>query len=136
MAEQTPALAWFIRVAAALALVESVLIFLGFVTPVLSYSPLNVLFAMAMGVVVAYAGWTAGGLKKAARRGAIVSFAANAILCLASILGILLRTPVLGVSTPDVPSLLIVLGLVLALNALLGAAIAVLAFLLASRLRR
>ncbi len=137
MAKTSPDLASLAAFAGVLSLLEAALIISGALPPALSYSPGNVLFALARIAVIAYAGWTAGaGLKKAALNGAIVSFAANIVICLATLAGTFwLRVPVLGVSAPDSAALLVVLVVALLANVLLGAVIAAAAALLAGKTR-
>jgi hypothetical protein len=136
MGKTSPDLTALAAFAGVLSLAETGLVISGILPPVLSYSPGNILFSLARIAVIAYAGWTAGGLKKAALNGALVSFVANLVICLATVAGkFYFMVPVLGISTPNSASLLLVLAIILAANVLLGAVIATGAALLAGKIK-
>jgi hypothetical protein len=131
-----PSLAVLAALAGALALIESVLILTGLLPPVLSYSPGNLVFAIARLAVVAYAGisFAGAGVKKAALNGALVALVANAVICLATLAGMFVfRVPVMGLPAMNTIPLLIVLALTLVANVLLGTVIAAGAALLAGK---
>jgi hypothetical protein len=110
----------FILAAAALAALESVLILGGLLTPVMAYSPGNIIFLSARFLLLLYAGWSCG-MKDAAIRGSLISATAVLVFILFSLAGATLARPVLGVPAQSLPVLYIIL---MAMNSILGAIIA------------
>ena len=123
-----------------LPLIEAVLVILGALPPVMSYSPGNILFSFAKLAVIAYAGmiFAQEGLKKSALNGAILGFAGIAALCVFSLLSsVLFGKTVLGLPpVPNAASLAILLALTLIANAVLGAIMAAIAGVIAIRAKK
>jgi hypothetical protein len=114
----------------ALAVLEVALVFAGALPPVLSYSPVGVLFSLARLLLIAWAGYSAAGpgWGKAAWRGALLGAEYSALLCFAALAGKALSlNPVLGVGVPDSVSLALLLAAIVAANSLLGALVATVA---------
>lgn len=129
----------FAAAVALLSAIEAVLVVLGVLPPVLSYSPGNILFSLAKLAIIAYAGIVSapGGLKKSALNGAILGFAGAAALCIFSLLGsALFGKTVLGLPVPNIVSLAILLAFTLITNAVLGTIVAAIARFIAIRARK
>ena len=130
------------HLAAAVALlsaIEAVLVVLGVLPPVLSYSSGNILFSLAKLVIIAYAGVVSApeGLKKSALNGAILGFGGAAALCIFSLLGsALFGKTVLGLPPANIASLAILLAFTLITNAVLGTIVAAIAGFIAIRTRK
>lgn len=110
-----------------LSIAEVSLIFFGALSPVLSYSQGNLLFALARFAIILYAGivFAEQGLKKAALNGAMLGFAFSSIICLAALAGkTLFNSPILGISVQNQGSLVVMLILVTLENTLFGAIVA------------
>lgn len=125
--------------AAALSLLEAALVLAKALPPVLSYSPGNLLFTLARLAVVAYAGVAHRdrGLKEAAVAGGMIALAGSGVLCLAALASAFtVKIPVLGLQTAGTASLLFTVLLVLAQNAVIGAALAAFAAWLAGVVKR
>jgi len=104
--------------------IEVILIVLGILPPILSYSPGNLLFSFAHLVVVAYAGTIVAkeGLKKSAMNGAVIAFAASFSICLlAFFCSSFFGVPVLGVRIAGIVPELLVFAIIIIENTLLGA---------------
>ena len=133
----------FFHLAAAVALlsaIEVVLVVLGVLPFVLSYSPGNILFSLAKLALIAYAGvvFAQEGLKKSALNGAILGFAGAAAICIFSLLSSALFGKA-GLGLPPVPNsalLAILLAFTLITNALLGTIVAAIAGIIAIRARK
>ena len=111
-----------------LSAMEAVLVALGALPQVLSYSPGNILFSLAKLAVIAYAGIVSApeGLKKIALNGALLGFAGAAALCVFSLMGsALFGKTILGLPpVPNAAPLAILLALTLITNAVLGTIVA------------
>jgi len=119
-----------VMIAAALAALESVLVLSGILQPVLTYSPGNIVFLIARGALMLYAGWSASGLKRAALRGAIFAATGVMVLLIAAIAGTAIHISVLGLSLPSQAMPLLYL-IMLVMNTALGAIVALLAAFIA-----
>lgn len=131
-----------LRFAAAMALLsvlEVALIFSGLLPPIFSYSPGNLVFALArlsIIVFIAYSG-AKKGLVEAAKNGAVLSLASVVVMCLAALASRLwLKTPVLGISAPSDAAFFQILAFLLLGNVILGAVIAVMIAAIAVRIKR
>ncbi|MFH0884860.1 MAG: hypothetical protein V1861_04070 [Candidatus Micrarchaeota archaeon] len=124
---------------ASLSALEAVLVALGVLPPVLSYSPGNILFSLAKLVTIACAGviFAQEGLKKSALNGAILGGTGAASLCIFSLLGsILFGKIVLGLPPVNIASLVILLAFTIITNAVLGTIVAAIAGFIAIRTRK
>lgn len=125
---------------ALLSAIEAILVVLGILPPVLSYSPGNILFSLAKLAIIACAGviFAQENLKKSALNGAILGSAGAAFLCIFSMLGSLLfGKTVLGLPPmPDSTSLAILLTFTLITNAVLGTIVAAIAGFIAIHARK
>ena len=112
-----------------LSIVEVVLIFLGVLPPVLSYSIENLIFAFIRFSIIIYSGIIAKEWKGAVKNGVVVSFSGVIIICLATLLSnFYLKIPVLGLKIPNIESLVLMLLVILVQNILLGIICAVLGY--------
>jgi hypothetical protein len=131
-AKETSAQIGFLPLLAAIAAVstaESLLAGFGIIPPILSYSPSNLFFAFLRIALVVYAGWAyaAEGAARAALRGGALFLASSLTLCLLVFAAKGIAThPILGVLVieGELPGLFAV---IVAENALVGAAIAAVA---------
>jgi hypothetical protein len=122
--------------AAGITLIESVLILFGNVPPLAAYAAENLLFTLLIYLVLAYCAWGfAGNLKKAAAAGAEIALSANIVYAFATFAGRAMGVPMLGVNTPDMFSLAIVILVSLILNTLLGACVAALVAWVAGKVK-
>ena len=126
-----------------LSAIETVLVVLGVLPPVLSYSSGNILFSLAKLAIIAYAGIVSAqeGLwwwKKSATNGALLGFAGAAAICVFSLLGsALFGKTVLGLPpVPNIAPLAILLTFTLITNAVLGTIVAAIAGFIAIRVRK
>ncbi|MFA5050064.1 MAG: hypothetical protein WC501_03580 [Candidatus Micrarchaeia archaeon] len=107
--------------------VEVMLIFLGVLLPVLSYSIENLIFAFLRFSIIIYSGIIAKEWKESAKNGAMVSFSGVIIICVAALLSNLyLKIPVLGLEIPNIESLILMLLVILVQNVVLGIICAIL----------
>jgi hypothetical protein len=122
----------------ALSLCEAGLVAAGALSPVLSYSLGNLLFAAARLGVVAYSGMRASGrLSRAAFNGAILSGVSSLVLCLSSVVAkSAFGTPILGVSAPEGVMLVVFFAVIIVSNAVVGAVLAALVAVIAKALGR
>ncbi len=121
---------------AAITLIEIALIIGGVLQPVSSYSPGNLLFALARIAVVAYAGivFAKQGLKKAAANGAILGLTTAVIMCLVSLASKpFFNKSIIGLSASSNGMLAILFALLVLQNAVIFAAVAVLTAWIAIR---
>ncbi len=131
-----------LRFAAAMALLsvlEVALIFSGLLPPIFSYSPGNIVFALARLSVIAYIAYSGAknGVVEAAKNGAVLSLASVVAMCLAALAsGLWLKKPVLGISAPSDAALFQILAFLLLGNVILGAAIAVMVAAIAVRIKK
>jgi len=119
-----------------LAVIEVALIVTGFLSPVLSYSPGNLVFTFARFAIVVYAGVFSAkeGLKKSALNGSAIAFAASLAICIiAFFAGSYFGVPVLGLSVPNLPYKILMFAIIVVENTLLGAIVAVVAGWLSMR---
>jgi hypothetical protein len=114
----------------ALAALESVLVLSSILTPLLEYSPGNIVFLIARNVIVIYAGWSSSGIKDAVSRGAIISGSGAIVFVIASLIGSALHHPMLGISFPPESALIVYLALIV-MNAAIGVIGALFAVLIA-----
>lgn len=124
---------------AVLSVFEVVLINLGALPPVLSYSPGNLLFAFARLALVAYAGFVLAwkGMKKTALNGAALSMVATLIICGFSLATMMhIGKPVLGLPVTNIESLLLLFVMIIFENAIISAAIAVIFAFIAKKMKR
>ena len=129
----------FAAIMASLSLFEVALIFFGLLPPIFSYSPGNLVFALARLSVIAFLAYSGAkkGLVEAAKNGAALSLASVVVMCLAALASRLwLKTPVLGISAPSDAAFFLILAFFLLGNALIGAALAVIVAGLAARTKR
>lgn len=89
---------------AAIAAIQAVLILSGFLTPLFSYSLGNILFSLIVAAIIIYMGWSFAklSLKKVAMRGVIAALIAVAVISLFTIVGYIIKKPVLGVQLPSI----------------------------------
>jgi hypothetical protein len=104
-----------------IAAVQCVFVITGFMPPLSSYSPGQIVLSIAMMAAMAYMGYTLAdaGLKAAAKKGALASLLAVIVICLFAMAGSALQRPVLGVSVPSLVSLALLLLSVCITNMLL-----------------
>jgi hypothetical protein len=129
----------FVAAVAMLSVIEAVLVVLGVLPPVLSYSPGNIMFSLAKLVVIVYAGviTASEGLKKSALNGTILGFAGAAALCIFSLLcSALLGKSVLGLPLTNIVLLTVVLAVIVVSNTVIGALLAAIAGFVAVRIRK
>ena len=109
----------------------------GVLDPVSSYSARNILFNVFVAVVVIYMGWnlSESGIKKVAIKGAIAAFVGVTVLACVSIIGYTIGKPILGVSLPSAAYLFVPLLVILFLNVILYAVLAVLGAGVAQRFK-
>jgi len=130
-------LLFLILLVAALSLIESVLILLGVLPPVSSYSFGNLLFSFAKIALIIYTGITYyhEGLKMSAFYGGILGFVSVSVIVLFSFISMsYLEKPVLGISVPSASYPLVMLILILE-NALLGVIVAFCASLITKKVK-
>ena len=122
---------------ALLSAIEAILVILGVLPPVLTYSPGNILFSLLKLAIIAYAGIVSApeGLKKSALNGALLGFAGAAAICVFSLLGsALFGKTVLGLPpVSNIAPLAILLVFTLITNAVLGTIVAAIAGFIAIR---
>jgi hypothetical protein len=129
---------YFYVLFAAIFAAQTGLIMGGVLDPVTSYSARNILFSVFVAVVVIYMGWnlSESGIKKVAIKGVIAAFVSVTVLACASIIGYTIGKPILGVSLPSAAYLFVPLLLMLLLDAILYALLAVLGAGVAQRFKR
>jgi len=122
---------------------EAVLVVLGVLPPVLSYSSGNILFSLAKLAIIAYAGIVSAtdGLwwwKKSAVNGALLGFSGAAAICVFSLLcSAVFGKTVLGLpAVPNIAPLAILLAFTLITNAVLGTIVAAIAGFIAIHIRK
>ncbi|MFH1433445.1 MAG: hypothetical protein ABIG32_00940, partial [Candidatus Uhrbacteria bacterium] len=106
----------------------SVLVFVGILPPLSSYSIGNLLFSFARMATIIYAGilYFDKGLKKSALYGGILGFVMVAVFSLASFISkTYFRKPILGIVIPSDASYFLIMTIVILENVLLGVVIAV-----------
>jgi hypothetical protein len=124
---------------ATISLLETFLVIVGILPPVLSYSPGNLFFMLLTFALIVYAGtvFAKEGSRKAALNGAILSFTSAMIICLASLVGsVWSNRVVLGVPAPNTESLIIIFALIVLENVALGTIVAGFVAFLTKKLRK
>jgi hypothetical protein len=99
-----------------LSLLEPILIIGGFLPPVFTNSPGNILFTLAGYVIVAYVAFTRAdeGLKASAINGLALGFTSVSIICASGLIGSdFFGQPVIGISTGSQQSRLFALSLLI-----------------------
>lgn len=111
---------------ASISLLEVILILIGAVSPVTSYSPGNIALLLARLAVFVYAGviFAKAGAKKAALNGAVLGAADALVICAGSVAGKTLGKPVLGIIVPNTETMILLFLVILVENAALGAVLA------------
>ncbi len=122
----------FIVAIAVLTLIEATLIIAGALPPISSYSPGNLLFALAKIAVVIYAGVVFAkqgqGLKKAALNGAILGLTTALTAVLVSLASKpFFNKPILGLSSPNAETLIVLFAVIIMENAVISGIVAALA---------
>jgi MFS family permease len=109
---------------AAITTLQYILILNGFLPPLLAYSIGNILFSLAIAVILIYMGWSFAklGLKKVAIKGVIAAVVSMVVISLATVIGHIIKEPVLGIYIPSI----YYLPIYLLLLALLGIVLCVL----------
>jgi len=128
---------YFYALFAIIAALQSALILGEFLSPLFSYTPNNILFSLCVIAVVMYMGWSLAkfGLKKVAIKGAIAALVSSLVISLATIVGYLIKRPVLGIQLPSIYYLSIPLLVITFLTVVLYAFFAVLGALLAQNIK-
>jgi len=128
---------YFVALAVFLAALEMALILTGVVAPLAHKSTGNMFFSLVQILVIASVGWTFAkeGLKKAAIKGGVLMLACVIVLCLAVLMGVILKRPVLGMSATTI-QLAVVLILTSAVNIVIGVFIATGAAWLAAKIKK
>jgi hypothetical protein len=128
---------YFYILFAAIFAAEAGLILAGGLDPVTIYSARNIVFNAFVVVVVIYMGWNLSdfGIKKVAIKGVIAAFVSVTILTCFTIIGFIIGKPILGVSLPSASYLLVPLLIILILNIILYAVLAVLGSWAAQRFK-
>jgi hypothetical protein len=128
---------YFYALFAIIAALQSALILGGFLSPLFSYTPNNILFSLCVIAVVMYMGWSLAklGLKKVAIKGAIAALVSYLVISLAAVVGYLITRPVLGIQLLSIYYLPIPLLVMTFLNVVLYAFFAALGALLAQNIK-
>ncbi|VVC03758.1 Uncharacterised protein [Candidatus Bilamarchaeum dharawalense] len=103
-----------------LAALQSILILVGILPSLSQGSFLGTIVLFVRLMVIVYAGWIALDFKNALINGAITSGAGTMIFFVATLVGYLVHIPVLGVSLPLGPELVLVMLVSLLMNIILG----------------
>ncbi|MEM0438131.1 MAG: hypothetical protein QXU54_02415 [Candidatus Micrarchaeia archaeon] len=128
-----------IGIAAALSLVEGMLILAGVITPLLEYSIGNIVFSLLLLGITAYAGVIGAreSLLASLKNGALVGGAAALVMVLVVLAShYTVKTPVLGISAPDSITFYVLLLIIVVENSLFCAVAGLVAGLAARALQR
>jgi len=123
----------------ALSFLESILIIAGMLPPIFSYSPGNLLFALATAAVIIHTSVSRADetLKESLINGATLGFTTASIICASGLIGKeYFAKPVLGISAPTPESRFAMLLLIILENTFLSAILSATAAWLTKRLRR
>jgi hypothetical protein len=128
---------YFYALFAIIVALQSMLIISGFLSPLSSYSTNNILFSLFLIIIVIYMGWDLAklGLKKVAIKGVIAAIVSIIIISLFSVIGYILKRPILGITLPSIYYLPIPFLSMALLNVILYAFFAVLGAWLAKEMK-